>query len=438
MAARSLTDLTRDLGQALLRQDGAGLSDAQLLTRFVEQEDEAAFEALVRRHAPMILGVCRRLLRNAHDVEDAVQVVLLVLARKAASVWPRERLANWLYGVACKAALKARSAAARRRERPVAELPEPRPVIDRPVDDLRPVLDRELSRLPAKYRAVVVLCDLEGRTRRDAAQELGWPEGTVCGRLARARALLARRLTRGGVTCSAIALEILLAADASSACAPTSPLPAALRSVGLGGATPAATVPSRVLVLAQSVQRALFLGQLKIAAATALLASSLLGAGVGMAGLVHRQAADTDAKQTVAAEAQRAVRRTAPVRDSRTDAERLQGSWVLVRLVADGKTAPAEQIRGRRLVLNGKDFQCDCVREIFRQATYTIHATQRPAWLDFTSQGDFEPHVCRGIYRIEEGQLTFCYAAPNAERPDRFESKPGSDVTLSVWKRLQK
>src|SRR6516162_6630430 len=157
MAGNPLTELTHDLGRALLRRDGA------------------AFEALVRRHAPMVLGVSRRLLRNAQDAEDAVQVVFLVLAQKAASVRPREAVAGWLYGVARKAALKARAAAARRKEQQVAELPEPPPRQDAG-EDLRPLLEGALSRLPEKYRAVVVLCDLEGRSRRDAAQLLGWPE----------------------------------------------------------------------------------------------------------------------------------------------------------------------------------------------------------------------------------------------------------------------
>src|SRR6516165_9665807 len=140
MAGNSLTELTHDLGRALLRQGGADLPDAHLLTRFAERRDEAAFEALVRRHAPTVLGVCRRLLRNAQDVEDAVQVVFLVLVQKAASVRPREAVAGWLYGVARKAALKARSATARRKERLVAELPEPPPPRNDPGENLRPLL----------------------------------------------------------------------------------------------------------------------------------------------------------------------------------------------------------------------------------------------------------------------------------------------------------
>src|SRR5436305_1502875 len=142
--------------------------DGELVDGFVARRDGAAFEALVRRHGPMVLGVCRRVLGHAHDAEDAFQATFLVLVRKAASVRPREQLANWLYGVAYHTALKARAAAARRRAREKragamsrrTTLPEDR------WSDLQPVLDEELARLPDKYRVPVVLCDLEGKTRK--------------------------------------------------------------------------------------------------------------------------------------------------------------------------------------------------------------------------------------------------------------------------------
>jgi RNA polymerase sigma factor (sigma-70 family) len=124
----------------------------------------------VRRHRPMVWGVCRRALHH-HDAEDAFQAAFLVLARKAGSITSRELLANWLYGVARRTALRAKAAAVRRqaRERRLTAVPEPEANAPQPGGDLRPVLDRELSRLPDKYRAPVVLCDLEGRTRREAA-----------------------------------------------------------------------------------------------------------------------------------------------------------------------------------------------------------------------------------------------------------------------------
>src|SRR5262249_49915225 len=157
------------------------------------------FAALLRRHGPMVWGVCRRLLPCTHDAEDAFQATFLVLVRKADSVVPRGRVGNWLYGVAYRTALEARSAASRRRAR---ELQTARPAHvtnEQPDPDLWALLDEELRRLPDNFRAAVVLCDLEGRTRKEAAQQLGWSEGTLSGRLARARELLAKRLTRRGV-----------------------------------------------------------------------------------------------------------------------------------------------------------------------------------------------------------------------------------------------
>jgi RNA polymerase sigma factor (sigma-70 family) len=147
-----------------LFQAGAlgNLSDGELLERFVVRRDESAFEAIVRRHGPMVLGVCRRVLRDHHDVEDAFQATFLVLARKAGTVRPGSMLPNWLYGVAHQVAIKARAINARRRsrERQVTAMPEPATVPSAPVDDLRGLIDRELSRLPDKYRAPVILCDL--------------------------------------------------------------------------------------------------------------------------------------------------------------------------------------------------------------------------------------------------------------------------------------
>src|SRR5262249_13941203 len=181
-------------------RDGAGLTDGQLLKDYISRRDEAALAVLVQRHGPMVWGVCRRVLHNHHDAEDAFQATFLVLVRRAASIASPGLLANWLYGVAHQTALKARATAHKRkgREQQVADMPEPAAVEQDPWNDLRPLLDQELSRLPDRYRAVLVLCDLEGETRKEAARQLGLPEGTVGSRLARARALLAKRLAQRG------------------------------------------------------------------------------------------------------------------------------------------------------------------------------------------------------------------------------------------------
>src|SRR5262249_8370875 len=161
-----------------------GLPDGQLLEGFLVRHDEAAFEALLRRHGPMVLGVCRRGLRPEQDAEDAFPATLLVLGRKAAPIPPRGPVGARGCGGGSRAAMKARTMSTRRRAR------EERAGAKRPTEaagegaweDLLPLLDQELSQLPDKYRVPVVLCDLEGHTRREAARRLKVPEGTLSGR----------------------------------------------------------------------------------------------------------------------------------------------------------------------------------------------------------------------------------------------------------------
>jgi RNA polymerase sigma factor (sigma-70 family) len=284
MATDQLSSVLQGLRRAALRRDGGGLSDGELLECFVKGRSEAAFEALVRRHGSMVLSVCRRVLRHAQDAEDAFQATFLVLARKAAVVVPRELVGNWLYGVAYRTALEARKAAARRRarERQVADMPEPYAPADGAPDDWRPVLDEELSRLSDKYRAVVVLCELEGRPRKEVAARLGIPEGTLSSRLAAARRLLARRLARRGLTLGAASLVAALGADTASAGVPARLTVATVKAAALSavGGAPSAAAPADVLALAEGVLKAMLLHKLKVTAAL-LLALAVLGAGAG-------------------------------------------------------------------------------------------------------------------------------------------------------------
>src|SRR5262249_39580779 len=157
--------------------------------------------ALVRRHGPMVLGVCRRILLSCHDAEDAFQATFLVLVRKAQTIRPRSQVGAWLHGVAYRTALKARSLAARRKS---AEQHAGRDRLhtsaaDAP-GDLLPLVDEQLARMPEKYRAPLLLCVLQGTSRKAAAGLLGWSEGTLSGRLARAKQMLRRRLRRRGLT----------------------------------------------------------------------------------------------------------------------------------------------------------------------------------------------------------------------------------------------
>jgi RNA polymerase sigma factor (sigma-70 family) len=179
MAAGQLNPVMRHLRRVALLQDGAGLTDAQLLEGFLARREEAAFAALVRRHGPMVFGVCRRVLGDIHDAEDAFQATFLLLVRKAASIVRREQVGGWLYRVAYRTALEAREIRARRRarERQVDAMPEPEAFLGDVWHGLQPLLDEELARLPEKYRVPILLCDLEGQTRKEVARQLKLPEG---------------------------------------------------------------------------------------------------------------------------------------------------------------------------------------------------------------------------------------------------------------------
>ncbi len=283
MATGEMRNVLRHLRQAVCLRAEAEMSDRQLLERFLGRREEAAFAALLHRHGPLVWGVCRRVLGNHHDAEDAFQATFLVLARKAGSIAARDLLANWLYGVAHRTALKARATAARRqaRERQVADMPEVAGEDREPWQDLLPLLDRELSRLPEKYRAAIVLCDLEGKTRREAARQLGVPEGTVAGRLARARALLAKRLTRDGLALSGAFLAAALARATASAGGP--PLAswtgkaAGLLAAGQG-VIPGMT-SAKVVSLAEGVLKAMGMSKVKAVLGGCLVAGVLLLGG---------------------------------------------------------------------------------------------------------------------------------------------------------------
>jgi RNA polymerase sigma factor (sigma-70 family) len=282
----------------------AGLSDGQLLDRFVVRRDSASLEALVRRHGPMVWRVCRRVLRDHHDAEDAFQATFLVLARRAASVTPRDRVGNWLYGVAYQTARKARATKAKRwrREGQVPGAPEPQATPPAARNELADLFDHELSRLPDKYRAPIVLCELEGKTHAEAAGQLGWPIGTVSGRLSRAKALLAKRLTRRGVSVAGVPFAVLLAPSqaAASAVVPAPLLSSTVKAASLFGAGRAAAaegVSSGAAALTNEVLKAMLLSKIKVLTAfatAALLALSLAVAGIRQARVRADQTAPPD------------------------------------------------------------------------------------------------------------------------------------------------
>ncbi|MBL8798998.1 MAG: sigma-70 family RNA polymerase sigma factor, partial [Planctomycetia bacterium] len=282
MAYGQLGTVLQHLRRLLGAQEGADLTDAQLLARFRDSRDEAAFAALVQRHGPLVLNVCRRVLGNADDADDAFQAVFLVLARKAGSIRRHESLGSWLYGVAYRVALRARSNAARRRSHErEAESMSPATADSRAAwDELRPILDEELNRLPEKYRTSIVLRYLQGKSNEQAAREAGCPAGTMSWRLAHGLDLLRQRLDRRGVALPASGLAVLLSEHAASA-ALSPPLSAAALQAALSfTAGQTAGISLAILTLAEGALKAMFLTKLKLTLAL-LLAVSVAGLGAG-------------------------------------------------------------------------------------------------------------------------------------------------------------
>jgi RNA polymerase sigma factor (sigma-70 family) len=256
--------------QRLRRASLGSLTDRELLDALVTRRDEAAFEMLLRRHGPMVLAVCRRVLRHAHDAEDAFQATFLVLLRKAPTIRKREVLGSWLYGVAYRIALKARAMKARRhfQERQAATRPR-RQGVEPSME-----LDEELSALPEKYRVPVVLCELEGRSRKEVARQFDIPEGTLSSRLAAARKMLAQRLSRHGWTFA----EVKLASAALPALLLASTVQAT--ALVLAGRAAADVVSAKVIALTEGVGKAMFMNKLRTLT-VALMLVGVLGLGTG-------------------------------------------------------------------------------------------------------------------------------------------------------------
>ena len=270
----------REVGRLLGGGTIAALGEGQLLERFAADRDEAAFEALVSRHGPMVLGTCRRMLADPHDVDDAFQATFLVLARRAGSIRDADRLGPWLHGVARRVATRSRALSARRNARErlggedrSVELPDASEALE-----LREALDEELSRLPEKYRVPLVLCYLEGLTHDEAAEHLRWPVGTVRSRLAGGRDRLRSRLTRRGLAPSAAVPAIL----------PHASMPQALLSTTVRIATSAGSAPAHVAILAKGALVAMMWNKVKMIAAVGLMA----GLAVGGASVAAQKAGD--------------------------------------------------------------------------------------------------------------------------------------------------
>jgi RNA polymerase sigma factor (sigma-70 family) len=303
MASHKHGAVLRSIDRVFNDGSATGLTEGQLLRQFTTRGDEAAFEVLVTRHGPMVLGVCRRLLYDPRDVEDAFQATFLVLLRRAGSLRETEPLSPWLHGVAYRVAARIRARSARRpgEERKVARPEAVESSSDVERHELRGILDEEIGRLPEKYRRPVVLCYLEGQTHEQAAHRLCCSEGSVRGRLDRAREKLKTRLTRRGFAPAAGLTGSALAADMASAAVPSSWISGTVATLGRAATARAiaTTVSATVLDLANGVFRAMIVARIKLAASLISVAAVVLAVGGMLTMSLTHSVAQDPGKATV-------------------------------------------------------------------------------------------------------------------------------------------
>jgi RNA polymerase sigma factor (sigma-70 family) len=391
-------------------------SDAILLDRFVERWDQAAFRDLVCQHGPMVLGVCRRILRDPHAAEDAFQATFLLLARKAGSVRKRRSVGPWLYGVAQRVALEARGATSRR--------PAPAPLnlevpgvddhdgLER--DELYAALHEELGRLPEKYRAPLVICYFEGLPHEAVARRLGWPLGTVRSRIARGRDLLGARLTRRGLAPAAVLLAWSLLPKTEAAVRPRLvevTVRAAMR-VAEGEEGHRGDVPARVADLERQVRKSMQLIRMKLATAIAL---AVVVTGAGLAVVVPKALGAADDAARVKAEL-----------------KKFQGTWVDV--YAEKAGQKQEQVGDHRLKFDGETFSVTDHGRVEEKGTIKLNPSKNPMEIDLRFQGgNHEEKTVLGIYTWDGVNLKLCWGEPGGgTRPTDFTTTPEGGFLVVV------
>src|SRR5438132_5785042 len=283
MADTELGTVVRHIRELVASRATHEQTDRQLLEAFLAGRDERAFAEVLRRHGPLVLSVCRRVLRHEQDAEDAFQATFLVLVRKADAIDKRESVGSWLYGVAYRIALRARTGAGRRRRRvqAAATLPESQPVDEAAFRELSLLLDEEVQRLPQKYRLPLVLCCLQGKSTDEAARELCCPRATIGTQVARGREMLRSRLARRGLALSTGLLVAMLSRSAAAAMPPpllTRIIASALTAAGNANAVAAAS--PQVLSLVKGALQVMMWTKIKLALAVGI-AVAVAGTGTG-------------------------------------------------------------------------------------------------------------------------------------------------------------
>jgi RNA polymerase sigma factor (sigma-70 family) len=410
------------------------LKDAQdqdLLRRFLAERDAAAFEALLRRHGPNVLDVCRSVLGNEADAEDAFQATFLLLARNARSIRKAASLASWLHGVAYRTALRARADAARR-HRHEARAPQRCTTTD-PEDltwrEVRQVVHEELAQLPERYRAALVVCYLQGKTQEEAAVQLGLARGTLKGRLERGRALLRARLVRRGLGPAAAVVLAAWPSAAASACLAPPLLLATVKAaaaVAAGGAAASLASP-RVAALTEGMVKAMFFKKLKIAV---VLLLALAGGGIGL-GSALRGLPRADAGGVVEQPAPQPEPRPAA---EKKDAQTLQGTWKLIETWKHGQKVAAKDIpiEPHELVISGSKIATRLTQKKGGDhGAFKLNTAATPRQITITWLIQW-----RAIYKVDKGRLTLCFNPDNGIRPDEFRTAPDSGRVLFVYERV--
>jgi RNA polymerase sigma factor (sigma-70 family) len=429
-----------------------GLADADLLERFLARRDEEAFAALVGRHGPMVLGVCARVLGDAHAAEDAFQATFLILVRRAGAIRKHAALGSWLHGVAYRAALKARTREACRRRHEREAIPTESTDSARDFwRDLRPVLDAALDHLPKQYRAPLVLCYLEGKTQQEAARLLGWRPGTLATRLRRGLARLRVLLARRGVALSGAGLTVALvqssASDAVAAGLVRSTVGHAVAV--LAGSAADGAVPVSIQVLVSGVLRNM--KSAKIGQALLVAVAAVLLGGVA---LLWQQRHVRAAMADPAAEPAAVRLPAAEQAGAKKDLELLQGTWNINTMGWGGKSLPKELMTGYKFVFAGTRLTWEgaigmqsmrgkvtAMDGVF-PCDFKIDPGQNPKHIDITlhlkkvKKGD---RTVLGIYEIKGDTLKVYYFASNTgRRPTEFATKDNRNIGYIVLTRAKK
>jgi RNA polymerase sigma-70 factor (ECF subfamily) len=412
--------------------------DAALLERFVRGREEEVFAAILRRHGPMVFAVCRRALGNEHDVEDAFQATFLVLARKAASIGVPARLGNWLYGVAYRTAIKARSMNRQRRAREQgagtrAAAGGP----DEALQHLRSLLDEELNRLPEQYRTAIVLCDLQGQPIKATAKALGWAQGTLASRLARGRELLRKRLVRRTGEVAQAAPAALLTQAASGATIPPLLIPSTLQgalSCGVGPSGAGATSSTGALSLAKGVLRSMLFTKLKLMAG-ALAMTVFLGFVLsGVAGGLGQAPSPPGGPEKATAGTSLPGAADKAEDEADKEVKLLQGEWKFVAVESDGKSTRDEVLQRMKWTFKGTELISHNADGSESKSTFKIAPGKAPKEIDLTAlDGDLKDKTTEGIYELEGGRLKVCLRDPKGKetgRPKKFDSTGSSGLLL--------